>query len=161
MDGGAWWAVVHGVTKGRTRLSDFPFTFHFHALEREMATHSSFLVWRIPGMGEPGELPSMWSHGVGHDWSDLAVANTWTRKWCACVGICLCRPGIGARHSWWVAFSRKSRDLLHNQVPGDGGGGNLGLWWPDWVQHGNPLAKGHFKFHCSPSSRKTETAPKN
>ena len=59
MDGGAWWAAVHGVTKSRTRLSDFTFTFHFHALEKEMATHSSVLAWRIPGTGEPGGLPSM------------------------------------------------------------------------------------------------------
>ena len=59
MDGGAWWAVVHGVTKSWTRLSDFTFTFHFHALEKEMATHSSVLAWRIPGTGEPGGLPSM------------------------------------------------------------------------------------------------------
>ena len=74
MDGGAWWAGVHGVTKSRTRLSDFTFTFHFHALEKEMATHSSVLAWSIPGTGEPGGLPSMGSHGVGHDWSDLAAA---------------------------------------------------------------------------------------
>ena len=74
MDGGAWWAAVHGVTKSRPRLSDFTFTFHFHALEREMATHSSVLAWRIPGMGEPGGLPSMGSHRVGQDCSDLAAA---------------------------------------------------------------------------------------
>ena len=74
MDGGAWWAAVHGVAKNRTRLSDFTFTFHFHALEKAMATHSSVLAWRIPGMGEPGRLPSMGSHRVGHDWSDLAAA---------------------------------------------------------------------------------------
>ena len=74
MDGGAWWAAVHGVVKSWTRLSDFPFTFHFHALEKEMATHSSVLAWRIPGTGEPGGLPSMGSHRVGHDWSDLAAA---------------------------------------------------------------------------------------
>ena len=67
MDGGAWWAAVHGVAKSRTRLSDFTFTFHFHALEKEMATHSSVLAWRIPGMGEPGGLPSMGPHRVGHD----------------------------------------------------------------------------------------------
>ena len=66
MDGGAWWAAVHGVAKSRTRLSDFTFTFHFHALEEEMATHSSVLAWRIPGMGEPGGLPSMGSHRVEH-----------------------------------------------------------------------------------------------
>ena len=67
MDRGAWWAAVHGVTKSRTRLSDFTFTFHFHALEKEMATHSSVLAWRIPGTGEPDGLPSMGSHRIGHD----------------------------------------------------------------------------------------------
>ena len=67
MDGGAWWAAVHGVAKSRTRLSDFTFTIHFHALEKEMATHSSVLAWRIPGTGEPGGLPSLGSHRVGHD----------------------------------------------------------------------------------------------
>ena len=74
MDGGAWKAAVHGVVKNRTRLSDFTFTFRFHALEKEMATHSSVLAWRIPGTGEPSGLPSMGSHTVGHDWSDLAIA---------------------------------------------------------------------------------------
>ena len=74
MDGGAWWASVHGVVKSQTRLSDFTFTFCFHALEKEMATHSSVLAWRIPGTGEPGGLQSMGSHRVGHDWSDLAAA---------------------------------------------------------------------------------------
>ena len=74
MDGGDWWAALHGVSKSRTRLSDFTFTFHFHALDKEMATHSSVLAWRIPGMGEPGGLLSMGSHRVGHDWSDLAAA---------------------------------------------------------------------------------------
>ena len=67
MDGGAWWAAVHGVARSQTRLSDFIFTFPFHALEKEMATHSSVLAWRIPGMAEPGGLPSMRSHRVGHD----------------------------------------------------------------------------------------------
>ena len=74
MDGGAWGAAVRGVAKSRTWLSDFTFTFHFHALEKEMATHSSVLAWRIPGTGEPGGLPSMGSHRVGHDWSNLAAA---------------------------------------------------------------------------------------
>ena len=74
MDGGAWWDVVQGVAKSRTRLSDFTFTFHFHALEKEMATHSSVLAWRTPGVGEPGGLPSMGSHRVGHNWSDLVAA---------------------------------------------------------------------------------------
>ena len=67
MDGGAWKAAVHVVAEGRTQLSDFTFTFHFHALEKEMATHSSVLAWRIPGTAEPGGLLSMGSHGVGHD----------------------------------------------------------------------------------------------
>ena len=74
MDGGAWKAAVHGVAEGQTRLSDFTFTFHFHALEKAMATHSSVLAWRIPGTGEPDGLLSMVSHRVGHDWSDLAAA---------------------------------------------------------------------------------------
>ena len=67
MDGGAWWAVVHGVAKSRTQLSSFTFTFHFHALEKEMATHSSTLVWKIPWMEEPGGLQSMGSLRVGHN----------------------------------------------------------------------------------------------
>ena len=74
MDGGAWKAAVHGVTEGWTQLSDFTFTFHFHALEKKMATHSNVLAWRIPGTKEPGGLPAMGSHRVGHDWSDLAAA---------------------------------------------------------------------------------------
>ena len=79
---GAWWAAVHGVAKSRTRLSDFTLTFHFRALEKEMATHSSVLAWRIPGMREPGGLPSMGSQRVGHDWSDLAAAAAqWVLHW--------------------------------------------------------------------------------
>ena len=74
MDGGAWWAAVHGVAKSQTWLSDFTFTFHFHSLEKEMATHSSGLAWRIPGTVEPGGLLSIRSHRVGHNWSDLAAA---------------------------------------------------------------------------------------
>ena len=66
MDGGAWWATVHGVAEGQTRLSDFTFTFHFHAMEKAMATLSSVVAWRIPGMGELGGLPSMGSHRVRH-----------------------------------------------------------------------------------------------
>ena len=87
MNGGAWWAAVHGVAKSRARLSDFTFTVHFHALEKEMATHS-VIAWRIPGTEEPGGLPSMGSHRVGHDWSDLAAYN-----------------GIGFPHS---SFSKES-----------------------------------------------------
>ena len=67
MDGGAWKAAMHGIAEGRTQLSDCTFTFHFHALEKEMATHSSVLAWRIPGTGEPGGLPSKGTHRVGHD----------------------------------------------------------------------------------------------
>ena len=75
MDGGAWWAAVHGVAKSRTQLSDFTLTFHFHALEKEMATHSSVLAWRIPGTGEPGGLQSMGSHRV---WQKLTQHCKWT-----------------------------------------------------------------------------------
>ena len=84
MDGGAWWAALHGVAKTWTLLSDFTFTFHFHALEKEMTTHSSVLAWRIPGTGEPGGLPSMGSHRVGHDRSDLVATASilaWRISW--------------------------------------------------------------------------------
>ena len=74
MNGGAW-AEVHGVAKSRTWLSDFTFTSHFHVLEKEMATHSSVLLWRIPGMEKPGRLPSMGSHRVGHNWHDIAAVG--------------------------------------------------------------------------------------
>ena len=86
MDGGAWGAAVHGVTKSQTWLSDYTFTFHFHALEKDMATHSSILAWRIPGMGEPGGLPSMGSHRVGHNSRDLAAAATYSSSfsWTVC-----------------------------------------------------------------------------
>ena len=81
MDGGAWQAAIHGVAKSRTRLNDFTFTFYFHALEKEMATHFSVLAWRIPGTGEPCGLPSKGSHRVRHDWSDLAAAAAATNTW--------------------------------------------------------------------------------
>ena len=88
MDGGAWWAAVHGVTKSWTRLSDFTFTFHFHALEKEMATQSSVLAWKIPGTGEPGGLPSMGLHRVRHDWSELAAAAAeWQKDKQKCLNI--------------------------------------------------------------------------
>ena len=80
MDRGASYAAVHGVAKSQTWLSDFTFTFHFHALEKEMATHSSVLAWRIPGTEEPGGLPSMGSHRVGHNWCDLAAAAAAARR---------------------------------------------------------------------------------
>ena len=81
MDGGAWWAAVHGVAKRQTHLSIFTFTFHFHALEKAMAAHSSVLAWRIPGTVEPGGLPSLGSHRVGHDWSDVAAAAACRLFW--------------------------------------------------------------------------------
>ena len=82
MDRGAWWATVHGATKSWTRLSDLTFTFHFHALEKEKATHSSVLAWRIPGTEEPGGLPSMGSHRVRHDWCDSAalLLCVWSKR---------------------------------------------------------------------------------
>ena len=91
LDRGAWKTAVHGVAKSRTRLSDFTFTFHFHALEKEMATHSSALAWRIPGMGEPGGLLSMGSHRVGHDWRDLAAAAAAAGK----------SPCLSLLSLWW------------------------------------------------------------
>ena len=105
MDGGAWWATVHGVAKSRTWLSDFIFTSHFHALEKEMATHSSVLAWRIPGTGEPGGLLSMGSHRVGHDWSDLAAAARLGCHWSSMLS-----PGHTV---WWFirAPPCKSRKL--------------------------------------------------
>ena len=84
MDGGAWWAAVHGVAKSRTRLSDFTFTFHFHALEKEMATHSSVLAWRIPGTGEPVELPSMGSQ------SRTRLKHVSIYLVFPCVQVCVC-----------------------------------------------------------------------
>ena len=80
MDGGAWWAAAHGVVKSWTLLSDFTFTSQFHALEKEVATHSSVLAWRISGTREPGGLPSMGSHRVRHDWNDLAAAAAVSTK---------------------------------------------------------------------------------
>ena len=80
MDRGAWKAAVHAVAEGWTRLSNFTLTFHFHALEKEMETHSSVLAWRIPGTREPGGLPSLGLHRVGHGGSDLAAAAADTRE---------------------------------------------------------------------------------
>ena len=80
MDRGAWWAAVHGIAKSWTGLSDCTFTFHFHALEKEMATHSSVLAWRIPATVESVGLPSMESHRVGHDGSNLAASHRTSRK---------------------------------------------------------------------------------
>ena len=94
MDGGAWQATVPGVAKSQTWLSDFTFMFRFHALEKEMATHSSVLAWRIPGTGEPDGLPSMGSHRVRHDWCNLAAAAA-VIKWIMCVIL------IASEGQWW------------------------------------------------------------
>ena len=140
MDRGAWKAAVHGVARSRTWLSGFTFTFHFHALEKEMATHSSVLAWRIPGTAEPGGLPSMGSHRVGHDWSDLAAAASggefgdgesktgatceaelcgsglsWLYSFCVCVFL--------SPSSWtaaWEGSSLKARDGLCRLLAYDG-----------------------------------------
>ena len=111
MEGRAWWAAVHEVAKSRTQLSDFTFTFHFHALEKEMATHSSVLAWRIPGTREPGGLPSMGSHRVRHDRSDLAAAAA------ADKGLILGFMGVlfVLFLLWWCnykCFSSKNRDKM-------------------------------------------------
>ena len=87
MGGGAWWAAVHGVAKSWTLLSDFTFTLHFYALEKDMATHSGVLAWRIPGTEEPGGLPSMGSHRVGHDWSNLAAAAAAGPHWLSILNV--------------------------------------------------------------------------
>ena len=110
MDGGAWWAAVHGVVKSQTQLSNFTFIFHFHALEKEMATHSSVLAWRIPGTGEPGGLPSMGSHRVGHNWSNLAAAAAWLchcYKGCACP-LPSCFTGTLPNLALWTSSSDSS-----------------------------------------------------
>ena len=100
MDGGAWQATALGVSGSRTRLSDFTFTFHFHALEKEMSTHSSILAWRIPGMEEPGGVLSMGSQRVGHDCSDLAaVAVSLEFRFCPS---CLCTQLFLVPYSFFV-----------------------------------------------------------
>ena len=95
LDGGAWKAAVHGVARSQTQLSYFTFTFHFHALEKEMTTHSSVLAWRIPGTGEPGGLPSMGLHRVRHDWSDLAAAADFPVLHCLLL--------LAQTHAHWIS----------------------------------------------------------
>ena len=117
MDGGAWWAANHGVAKSQTRLSDFTFTFHFHALEKEMATHSSVLAWRIPGMGNPGRLPSMGSQRVRHDWSDIAAAaGHRSRSWNHKVGVVLWEKEKKGKEFW----SKLIVEQAHGKVKKEG-----------------------------------------
>ena len=113
-DGGAWWAVVHGVARSWTRLSDFTFTFHFHALEKAVATHSSTLAWRIPGMGEPGGLLSTGLHRVGHDWSALAAAAADDSV--AGRGDPLPRPEIGLLSNTWNELSEETHELTKQKA---------------------------------------------
>ena len=130
MDGGAWWAAVHGVAKSRTRLSDFTFTFHFHALEKEMATHSSVLAWRIPGMAEPSGLPSMGSHRVGHDWSDLAAVAAAADDWASVRGTAkFTAPSASYQGSWLTPY----RPVIESPFPE--GNGNPVLY----SYLGNPM----------------------
>ena len=109
MDGGVWWAAVHGVIKSRIQLSDFTFTFRFHALEKEMATQSCVLAWRIPGTGEPGGLPSMGSHRVGHDWSDLAAEQQASTCYFADKGLYSQSYDFSSSHVWiWELDHKES-----------------------------------------------------
>ena len=113
MDGGAWWAAVHGVAKSRARLSDFTFTFLFHALEKEMATHSNILAWRIPRTEEPSGLPSMGSRRVGHDWSDLAAAAA------AITTVVFVAVNLVAHGHFWCQLSSVARWWLERTLRPD------------------------------------------
>ena len=115
MGGGPWWAAVHGVAKSRTWLSDFTFTFHFYALEKEMATHPSVLAWRIPGTGEPGGLPSMGSHRVGHNWSDLAAAAAAGKVFLAWMLAEIPKLWCSSYWSCWSLLVAEATDLLAAQ----------------------------------------------
>ena len=114
MDRGAWWAAVHEVAKSRTWLRDFTFTLHFHALEKEIATYSSILAWRIPGTGEPDGLPSMGWHRVGHDWSDLAAVSIIVYIICILIfslNMCwtyMCLYVIFIRYLTWLKVGNRS-----------------------------------------------------
>ena len=134
MDRGAWWGGVHGVTKSQTRLSNFIFTFHFHALQKEMATHSSVLAWRIPGTGEPGGLQSMRSLRVRHDWATslwLFTFMHWRRKW---------QP-ISIVLAWGIPGTREPGGLLSM------GSHRVGHDWNDlaaaaaWASWASPMAQ--------------------
>ena len=141
MDRGAWKAAVHGVAEGQTWLNDFTFTFHFPALEKEMATHFSVLAWRIPGTGEPGELLSMGSHRVGHDWSDLAAYSIYT---CIHMGLYLniniCKYLHNICKPWCCTPSVQfSRSVMSNSL------------WPHGLQHARPPCPSPTPRACSNS----------
>ena len=143
MDGGAWWATVHGVARSRSRLSDFTFTFHFHSVEREMATHSSVLAWRIPGMAEPGGLLSMGLHRVGHDWSDLAAAAAYI------VG----KPmNLHCIKLWKILKEMGIPDhltcLLRNLYAGQEATVRTGHGTTDWFQIGKAVCQGSILSPC-------------
>ena len=138
MDRGARWATVHGVAKGQTRLSDFTFTSHFYALEKEMASHSSVVAWRIPGTGEPGGLPSMGSHRVGHDWSDLAAVAAD----CSTPGFPVHHqlPELAKTHVHWVSDAiQPSHPLLSPFPPAFSLSWHQGLF--QWVSSSHQVAK--------------------
>ena len=137
IDGGAWKAVVHGVAEGGTRLSNFTFTFHFHALEKEMATPSSVLAWRIPGTGEPCGLSSVGSHRVRHDWNDLAAVASSIKSqlrslaayhltlshtpsssssWCLCSGERNCYLPFPAQHQGFHSLCPSVWNALPSQL---------------------------------------------
>ena len=112
MDRGAWWTTVHGVSKSQTQPSDFTFTFHFHALKKKMATHSSVLSWRIPGTAEPGGLLSMGSLRVGHDWSNLqqltsTLVGNWDIRYCVSLNH-LTKYSLCSRSKLVVTLKKKS-----------------------------------------------------
>ena len=155
MDGGAWWAAVHGVAKSWTQLNDFTFTFHFHAFEKEMATHSSCSCLENPRYRGHGGLPSMGSHRVGHDWHDLAAAAAWwLKKW-------LSNPWTGGRYFVFlpgISYLKIIMSLKNGQAQKESsymltvlGGKTKNIWWksvhsfscvrlfvtpwPHWLQH--------------------------
>ena len=120
-----WMEEPGGVAKSLTRLSDFTFTFHFHALEKEMATHSSVLAWRIPGTAEPGGLPSMGSHRVGHDWSDLAAYLYIS----ICIYTYMCSIGYVSLENPWLVHLGKNGYLLANVTWKSVDGWSEGFRW--------------------------------
>ena len=115
MDGGACWAAVHGVAKSQTRLSNFTFTFHFHALEKEMATHSSILAWRIPGTEKPSGLPSMGSHRVGHNLNDLAAAAQVIIHLSKCTEYTIPTENPKIHYQLWVIIKCICRFISYNK----------------------------------------------